>query len=211
MKNLILLSKAMLLILIVACSNTETIDSITPGLNLKSATGASENLVKREAPETFEWFIHEQYLNNELYRLREKEAQLLEEIENGNENAVPQLEAVQEAIALNENYLDYVAIKIDPLPPPPKPNPCEYGNCPIDVLIEHVFSATEEQGEISFSIVNNDNESIGEVTDVYESEEPYRINYVYESGTVGEFTLRITKYFEPADGEITYEIPVIVN
>ncbi|QCK16635.1 hypothetical protein DCC35_18815 [Mangrovivirga cuniculi] len=202
----------MLLILFVACSNTETIDPVSRDLNPEKASAESQNLTNREeAPETYEWFIHEQFLNNELYRLREKEAQLMEEIENGNENAIPELEATQEEIALNEKYLDYVALKIDPLPPPPKPNPCEYGNCPIDVLIEHVFSATEEQGEISFSIVNNDNESIGEVTDVYESEDPYRINYLYESNSEGEFTLKVTKFFEPAGGEITYEIPVIVN
>ncbi|MFH4968071.1 hypothetical protein V8G61_07685 [Gaetbulibacter sp. M240] len=178
----------------------------------------SSNNVEEPQNIFLELYLHQYFLENELTLLNKRKQELTAEIEEGNDEKIPDLEEVQQQVEIYEKYQSYNEELIEgiiPIDRPPKPHPCDNpgsdNNCPVPTLGSFNTLVHPDQGEIS-TVFLNDDEPVSELNGVEESEK-YQglISYNISTTFIGEAVLKITKYYEPAGSEISYEVHVIIE
>ncbi|WGK63886.1 hypothetical protein [Croceiramulus getboli] len=171
---------------------------------------------EESAEVTYEIHLHHTALTYTLADLEARKKALQLEIENGNDEAIPQLEEVQQEINTSEEYLNFTweMIGVLPVPPPPKPIPCDYPeqmNCPVPTPKSRVATFQEQGADgFSFSIVSEEGEVLYNTTD-FDSCENDGQCYTMEYPEAGNYYFVVEKFFEPAGQTIQYQLRIEID
>jgi len=185
-------------------------------VNNELLTSKDEVSQKFAEPEAYlELHFHQYFLEKEMILLKQRLQVLLEGIDNENEEMIYELESVQEQLETYETFHDYNEefIRIIDVPRlPPRPHPCENptpeNNCIHELSSNLEMLFLEEQGEIELGLLQ-EGENLDFEGDINESENFEGLMSIQsELEFSGIAQLKITKYYEPADSEITYIINV---
>lgn len=157
--------------------------------------------------------LHLYFLEREHEDLSAEKLKLIEAIENGDEEAVEQLEQVQEKLELNQSYQEFLHERYGDLmvrfPPRPPRNPCKIGkrtHCPVPGIRLMNILNPQDASDLLIQVKTADGEIIDEITD-FDQDEQFEGMNSYRFELNEELSqLTFTKEFAAAGGEISYTI-----
>ncbi|OSY88935.1 hypothetical protein WH52_04530 [Tenacibaculum holothuriorum] len=221
MKTRTLIKSAVLLLTIIACSNNS--EQELPD-DFKNQTTMKQKFAGKSASEEpnqdntyFEEDVHAYYIENTLTKQYLLKKELVAQIEEGNDEAIEQLEQLQQEIKLNEQIKKYLfgvrPPKLPGFPPPPKPCDEKEINCKLPLTNIQYLLLTQNSENISVTIKTIEGETIGTNEGLFSADnfDGYPATTLVRENYSGEVVLTITKFFPFMEQEITYQVNAIIE
>ena len=204
-------------VLIISCSNNADLET----LQEENLTTSEKTIFKRgeEEPNKDNTYYEEDlyifYLENTIARQNITKEELLLKIEEGEEELIEELEALQKSIEANEKALKFFRIRprVPSLPPPPLPCPKKITSCRLPLNSYNFILLNKDIKEFSVQIKTEEGEIISDNKELFPAENFEGLPAVQldKKDFSGNVVLSITKFSPVHERMISYEINAIID
>ncbi|SNR15074.1 hypothetical protein [Tenacibaculum jejuense] len=204
-------------VLIFSCSNNSELENIDE--TITSNENKKVLLIRSEEPNQDNSYYEEDlyifYLENTIVKQHKLKEDLLLKIEQGEEELIEKLEALQKSIEKNQQTLKFFRIRprVPGLPPPPVPCPKKITSCRIPLSSYNFIVTNKDLKGILVKIKTKEGEVISYNKELFPAEnfEGLPTIRLEKKDYSGDVTLSITKFSPVHEREITYDINATID